>query len=192
MLPQFVDFGQEMRETYFHRVKQAELYNELLLKLAASSGSDRQVWAKCIVDEGVDIIGLCDLLYKNKVVAMRFLWLLSDIALVDPKMLYDVLPYLFQLRDKTSIPDLQYSFSKYWNYCGVPEEHEEEAIDLLFKWIEDPKVSVHIKTNSLRVLYKLVKGYPDLKNELSLVLDDQLEKNSVSFKRMASKVLTKL
>ncbi len=177
---------------YFHRVKYTELYNELLLELATGNGSDRQAWAKRVIDDDVDVIGLCDLLYENKNIATRFSWLLSDIALADPAKLYKTLPYLFQLKDKASIPNFQYSFSKYWNYCGVPEQHEGEAIDLLFKWIQDPKVSVHIKTNALSVLYKLVKKYSDLKNELKIVLECQLEKNSVSFKRLASKVLSEI
>lgn len=177
---------------YFHRVKYEELYDELLSALAASSGSDRQAWAKLIVAEKIDIVSLCELLYEDKPIATRFSWLLSDIALTEPKVLYNVLPFLFQLRDKTSIPNFQYSFSKYWNYCSVPEEHEGEAIDLLFKWIEDPNVSVHIKTNSLNALSKILEKYPDLKNELKIVLEDQLDKNSVSFKRMATKVLMAL
>lgn len=177
---------------YFHRVKHEELYDELLSELAASSGSYRQAWARLIVAEKVDIVSLCELLYEDKPIAKRFSWLLSDIALTEPKVLYYVLPFLFQLRDKTSISDFQYSFSKYWNYCGVPEEHEGEAIDLLFKWIEDPNVSVHIKTNSLNALSKILEKYPDLKNELKIVLEDQLDKNSVSFKRMATKVLMAL
>lgn len=164
-------------------------YEELLLGLPSSDGSQRIAWAKKIVEENVDLINLSSLLYENKRVALRFSWLLSDVAMVQPQKLFEALPYLFERRSDVQITDFQYSFAKYWNYCGVPTKQEGIAIDHLFKWIESPSVSVHIKTNALTVLNRFTIKYPDLKNELQIVLTDQVNKNSVSFKKMAERIL---
>lgn len=167
-------------------------YEELLTGLPSSDGKQRMVWAKCIIEEQIDIEQLFGLLYEGKKIAMRFSWLLSDVGILNAKSLKNVLPQLFAIRDKVTYADFLYSFAKYWNYVGVPEENKGEAIDLLFRWVEEPKMSVHIKTNAVTVLSRLVKEYPDLKNELMVVLEYQLDKNSVSFKRLAQKLLAEL
>lgn len=167
-------------------------YDELLTGLPSSDGTQRMAWAKRIIEEQIGIEQLFGLLYEDKKVTMRFSWLLSDIGILNAQSLKVVLPQLFAVRDKVNYADFQYSFAKYWNYVGVPEENKGEVIDLLFRWVEDPTVSVHIKTNAVTVLSRLVKEYPDLKNELVIVLEYQLDKNLVSFKSLAQKLLTEL
>jgi hypothetical protein len=48
------------------------------------------------------------------------------------------------------------------------------------------------KTYAALALQQLVTKYPDLKNELKLVLKDQLDKNGVSFQKRAGKILSEL
>ena len=46
-----------------------------------------------------------------------------------------------------------------------------------------------MKSRALFVLTKLVKKYPELKNELKLCLEDQMDKNTDSFRKRAMKEL---
>lgn len=143
---------------------------------------ERTLWIKQIVDEEIDIKELCDLfLCQDKTTALRFSWFLSEIGLYKPKALFDILPYLFEQREQTSIKDFTYSFVKYWRIAGVPEENKAVAVNLLFEWLTAPNTSVSVKTHSMEVLYGLTKEFPDLKNELITCVEDQLTKTKVSF-----------
>lgn len=145
-----------------------------------------------IAESDVDMTTLAPLLFADKKTAYRFSWLLSDIGEADAGKLFDVLSYAFEQRNKTEIPGFEQQFAKYWRIGGVPEEDKGMAIDMMFGWLVDTKVGVHIKSVSLEVLYDLTKEYPELKNELKLCLEDQLDKNTDSFKKKAKGILKKL
>lgn len=167
-------------------------YDHLLQHLAASTGADRKRWGEQIAAEEIDVRELIPLLFANKKTAYRFSWLLSDIGVANPQKLFGVLPYAFAQRDKTEIPGFEQQFAKYWRIAGIPEEDKGTAIDLLFNWLTYPKTTVHIKSVSLEVLYTLTQEYPELKNELKLCIEDELERNTPAFKKQAKKILVKL
>ena len=75
---------------------------------------------------------------------------------------------------------------------GVPPENEGRAIDLLFQWLLSADTNVTIKSRSLWVLLKLTKKYPELKNELKLCLQDQMDKYTNDFKKRATKILIEI
>ncbi len=168
------------------------LFHDLSKHLANSSFADRRVWAKEITAEHGTLQKLLPLLFGEKKTAYRFSWLLSDVGDADKDVLFDALPYLFDNRHKITAPGFEQQFVKYWRICGVPEVHKGEAIDLMFGYILDPKVNTHIKTISLTVLHSLCNEYPELKNELKLCIEDQLEHATVSFRKTADKILSEL
>jgi hypothetical protein len=62
----------------------------------------------------------------------------------------------------------------------------------MFEWILSPGVIVSTKNYSAIALYNLTLKYPELKSELILTIQEQLNENSISFKQTASKVLKNL
>lgn len=170
-----------------------QFINTLKQSLKSSTLQQRMLWIAQIVDEGMDIKQLCNLfLYEDRTTALRFSWFLSEIGLYKPTALLDILPYLFELREKTSIKDFTYSFVKYWRIAGVPQENKGDAINLLFDWLIDPATSVSVKTHSMEVLFGLTKEFPDLKNELITCIEDQVDKTKVSFGIKAKGILREL
>ncbi len=154
---------------------------------------DRQIWAKQIVDEGIDMKELANIfLFSNEASALQFTWLLSDIGNYNRDVLYKILPYLFEKREQTNIKDFKYQFVKYWSIAGIPEENEADAINLLFNWLNNSSTNVSTKTHAMLNLYKLSKKYPDIKNELKTGIETQLNKTSISFSTRAAKILKKL
>ena len=159
------------------------IFQKLQAQLLTSDGADRQRWAKQIAEDSIDLKELCQLIFEEKKIATRFSWLLSDVGMVNADKLFGVLPYLFEQRDKTDIPNFEQQFAKYWRICGIPEDDKGTAIDLMFQWLLDPNVSTHIKTVSLDVLQELIKEYPELKNEMQLCLEQQPEEIPVSLSK---------
>jgi len=168
------------------------LFHDLSKRLAGSSFDDRRVWAREITAQKDTLEKLLPLLFGDKKTAYRFSWLLSDVGETDKDALLNVLPYLFENRQKVTAKDFEQQFVKYWRICGVPEVHKGAAIDMMFSFLVDPKVNTHIKTISLTVLHRLCDEYPELKNELKLCIEDQLDHSTVSFNKTANKILSEL
>ena len=84
------------------------------------------------------------------------------------------------------------SLAKFFYLAGIPEEIEGEAVSDLFDWLGDPKMNVSTKTFALLALQEPVKKHPGLKAELKAVVEDQVNRTSVSFAKKASKLLREL
>jgi|SRR6185436_1144927 len=168
-----------------------EFYRELESSLPASTGEKRKKWAIAIVEKDIDIKDLSRLLKCEHKIASRFLWLLSDVGILNPTKLFNELPFLLDLCDHLN-PVYKTSFASWWHYVGVPPENEGRAIDLLFQWLVSTETNVTIKSRSLWVLFKLTKKYPELKNELKLCLKDQKDKYTNDFEKRVTKILKEI
>ncbi len=168
-----------------------EFYRELESSLPASTGKQRKMWAATIVENNIAIKDLSKLLKCEQKIASRFLWLLSDIGILNPNKLLNELPFLLDLCEQL-YPTYKTSFASFWLYAGVPPENEGRAIDLLFQWLLSADTNVTIKSRSLWVLVKLTKKYPELKNELKFCLEDQKDKHTNDFEKRANKILAAL
>lgn len=169
-----------------------EFYNELKFSLPTSTAEERRFWASIIIEKEIEIKELSNLLFCEKKIASRFSWLLSGIGSLDSKKLLSELPFLFSISEQVTNINFKHSFATYWLLCGVPLENEAEAIDLLLGWIQSSNINVTTKSRSLFAFYNLTKKYSDLKNELKLCLEDQLDKNTNDFRKRAMKILDKL
>jgi len=149
------------------------------------------MWATTIIEKNLDIKALSELLKCERKIATRFLWLLSEIGELNPNRLFVELPFLLNLCDNLN-QDYKTSFANFWLIAGVPSENEGEAIDILFKWLLSTDTNVTIKSRSFLVLFNLTKKYPELKNELKLCLNDQMDKHTNNFKKRAIKILTNI
>lgn len=168
-----------------------DFYHELEYFLPKSTEEQRQTWAATIINQDLDLKDLSRLLFCEKKVATRFLWMLSGIGMKKSGKLFEVLPYLLELSTELN-PAYQTAFANYWLIAGVPPENEAQAIDLSFQWLMNPGITVTIKSRALFVLFKLAEKYPELKNELILCLEDQMDKHSKDFRKRALKVLNEL
>jgi hypothetical protein len=166
-------------------------FKELKSLLPKSSFEQKKMWAIYILEKNIDLKELAELLKCEKAIATKFLWLLSDIAILSPNKLFKELPYLLNLCN-TINQDYKTYFASYWLYVGIPAENEGEAIDLLFQFLVSTKTNITVKSRSVLVLFNLTKKYPELKNELRYSLEDQLNKHSKDFDKRVAKILVRI
>ncbi len=172
-------------------ISNTEFYKELASLLPTSTTEKRKMWATTIIEEGITIKDLSELLTGEQKVATRFMWLLSEIGIINPHKLLKELPFLLDLCD-TLNPIYKTSFASFWLIVGVPVENEGRAIDLLFQLLLSNDTNVTTKSRSFVVLFRLTKKYPEIKNELKLCLEDQMDKHTKDFKKRASKIILKI
>jgi len=169
-----------------------DLKQELINSLAESSGSDRKKWLDYIISHDILLADLVDILYLDYKTAMKFSWIVGALCEIDSTKVAPVVSEIFNNRNKIKIPNFDRSMAKIFYLVGIPSELEGEAVDLMFRWLMDPKIIVSTKNYSLFALYNLTEKYADLKIELKEVIQDQLDKNSNDFKKRATRILQKL
>ena len=65
-------------------------------------------------------------------------------------------------------------------------------MNLCFDYVMDPMEKPAIKANALTVLQNLAKQYPEIRNELRLIIQSQWEHESAAFRSRAAKILKSL
>ncbi|ASS50094.1 MAG: hypothetical protein A3D31_11025 [Candidatus Fluviicola riflensis] len=156
------------------------------------SDANLRKWGKYISENDIDLKDLLGLLDEDRFTAMRFLWLTGGLVEIDPQRVAPAISYFFSKRHTINVPNYDRSVAKFCSLAGIPAEIEGEVVDLLFQWILDPKVITTTKTFAVLALYNQSQKYPDLKNELRIVIEDQLDKNGVSFEKRAGNILAEL
>ena len=74
----------------------------------------------------------------------------------------------------------------------IPEEYQSQLIDQLFELLSDPKEESAVKAFAMTVAYNVVKQYPELGQELKIIIEDQLPYATPSFKSRAKRIINKL
>lgn len=97
-------------------------------------------------------------------------------------------PVLLNLKGK--VPDaVVRNTLRILQFVDIPEENAGLAADICFSFLESSKTPVAIKVFSMTVLFNIAKKEPDLKNELKMLVEDQLPYASAGFKNRGKKIL---
>lgn len=74
----------------------------------------------------------------------------------------------------------------------IPESLHGELMNYCFEFIESNSVPAAIKAFSLTTLYNLSKFYPEIKNELKLIIEERWNNETAAFKSRGKKILSQL
>lgn len=71
----------------------------------------------------------------------------------------------------------------------IPENLEEDLMELCFNYLDSGKEAVAIKAFSMTILFKLSAKYPELRNELQILIENQLPYQKPAFVSRGNKIL---
>ncbi len=77
-------------------------------------------------------------------------------------------------------------------FVEIPEKYQASVIDSCFDLVMKKQTAIAVKAFALGVLEKMVKLYPELKNELVAVIEDLLPKASSGLKNRGQHILKRL
>lgn len=77
-------------------------------------------------------------------------------------------------------------------YVSIPEKFHGQVMDICFRYITSPAEAVAVKAFSMTVLQNLAKQYPEIVNELKLVIEERWDYETVAFKTRAKNLLKEL
>lgn len=132
-------------------------------------------------------------LSKDKRLAQRAAWSVSWAAEKYPEM---VQPYIGVLVDQLKRKDVHNAVIRnslrILEDVIIPEKFHGEVMDACFQFLQNRETAIAIKAFALTVLFNLSKIYPDIKNELRIIIEENMEYETAAYRSRGKKILTQL
>ena len=122
--------------------------------------------------------------------SQRAAWSMSWAAKQKPEM---IVPYIKELVQQLQRKNVHNSVIRnsvrVLQELTIPTDLHGELMNACFNFIETPATPVAIKAFSLTILQKLSLQYPEIKQELKLIIEERWEHETAAFKSRARKIL---
>ena len=130
---------------------------------------------------------------KETRVAQRAAWSVSWAARKKPAMIKPYIKDLVAQLDRKDVhPAIIRNSVRVLEAIDIPEDYHGDVMNACFSFIEEPSTPVAIKAFSLTTLFNLTKAYPEIKNELKVIIEENLPHETAAFKSRAKKILPAL
>ena len=122
-------------------------------------------------------------------VVQRVARVISHIAERRPVLITPYLPLLVSSMENKNAPvAAKRNVVRVLQYVEIPPTLQGPVMKICFDFLSDPKETVAVKCFSMTVLAGLSKQFPDIRNELRLLIDEQWENATAGFKARARKM----
>jgi hypothetical protein len=129
-------------------------------------------------------------LSKDTDMSRRAAWSLSYCTRAYPKLINKHLGKLIKNLQKEDLHDaIKRNSVRILEHIDIPKRYHGDTMNTCFNFIQSPGESVAIKAFSLTVLGNLLPLYPDIRNELKLVIEECWEHETAAFRSRAKKLL---
>ncbi|WP_321308412.1 hypothetical protein [Marinifilum fragile] len=154
--------------------KEAELAAQ---SIAKDPKHVRQLWKWCI---------------SNEKHSWRATWLMDKVYGIDPNLVRLYIPKMIALIPKLEDESKQRQYLKLISYEPLPRDISGEFINRCFDLLINATTAVAVKVHAMQILYNFSSREPDIKNELALILEEQMEHGTAGFCSRAKKLLKTL
>lgn len=141
------------------------------------------------------IAGLMQLFMHDEYrVVQRAAWIVRYVADAQPALMAPYLPLLVErLQDTTAHIAVKRNVLRIFEAIELPEAIHSDLMNICFDSIADPAEAIAVRAVSLGILARLAGLYPEIKNEIRLIIDDVMSQAPpAAFRSRAKKVLKQL
>lgn len=168
-----------------------DLKKELLKEHSKEQANKIAFWA-LNSNENLEVL-INVFLTANYRVTQRAAW---PLGIVGEKYFALIKPYLGVLINNLTKENLHDAVKRntirFLQDVELPEEHMGLLADICMGYLANPKEAVAVKVFSMSVLLSITKIHPGLKNELKLLIEDQIEDGTAGFQSRGKRVLKAL
>ena len=166
-------------------------YRSLLADLP--SGTEKDLYIREVGDSEEKFSILLDLALNGKdPVAWRAAWILDGSDELNPGLASNCLPKIIQklpgMKSTGTLRCLLRLLARY----SIEENEQGILIDLCFGYMVSELYPVAVKVHAMQIIYNHVLIYPELKEELVTVIEDQVNNNTVGFKSRGMRIIRQL
>ncbi|WP_295124084.1 hypothetical protein [uncultured Chitinophaga sp.] len=157
---------------------------EQTLKIAAWIGKDKKRFAAL----------LQLFLHDEYRVVQRAAWTLRHVAEHHPPIITPHLDEIVERLGHDGIPvAVKRNVMAVLQQIQIPEKLHGEVMNYCFDFLQDPQETIAVKAFCMTILGNLAQSYPEIKNEIVLVIEDLLEQGaSAGIRSRAKKTLKAL
>lgn len=124
--------------------------------------------------------------------SQRAAWAFGHAGIADPSIVSDHMSELLQMIETPKHASISRNIYRILQFVDVPEEYEGTLYDLCIRDLIDPKQPIAVKCFGMTTAFNICKKYPELQDELKMVIEENLENASAGYKSRARKILPKL
>jgi len=124
--------------------------------------------------------------------AQRAAWVVGIVGKERPDWLTPYFDTLIELLNNPLHPAVSRNVFRALEDADIPEEYEGEILELAIEELQKANTPVAVKVFAMTVATHIALKYPDLCDELALVIENQLPYGSAGYKSRANKMLKKL
>lgn len=124
--------------------------------------------------------------------AHRAAWAAGKAYELKPEWFSVYIPQLIQTLDKSTHDGVRRNCLRILQTIPLPERYQGEALDMAFKVLTNPKEAIAVKAFAMTVAFQLVIPYPELAQELKIIIQDQLPYATAAIKSRALHILKKI
>ena len=126
-------------------------------------------------------------------VVQRAAWPVSYCVEAYPRFIKKHFPRLLKNLEKKGIHDaVKRNSIRLLQHVDIPQKFHGEVMDICFRYASSPTEPVAIKAFSLAVLHKLSRKYPEILNELKMVVEERMDYETAAYKTYAKRILKKI
>ena len=126
-------------------------------------------------------------------VVQRAGWPISYCVEDHPAFIQKHFPKLLKNVEKKGIHDaVKRNTVRLLQYVDIPKRFHGQVMELCFKYISSHNEAVAIKAFSITVLHNLAKQYPEIINEIKLIIEERWDHETIAFKTRARKLLNEM
>jgi len=124
----------------------------------------------------------------------RTAWIVSGIAEKKPELLEAYLPLVVDRMTASQLhPAVRRNMVRLLQFVPIPERLQGTVMNACFGYLADPSEAIAVRAFSMSILGSLAQSYPEIRQELVLLLEDMLEHQpSAAIKSRALKTIKQL
>jgi hypothetical protein len=126
-------------------------------------------------------------------VVQRAAWPLSYCSINHPELIQEHFSKLLKNLEKPNLPvAVKRNTVRLLQHITIPKRFHGTVMDLCFGYIASVDETVAVKAFSLTILQNLSRQYPEIKNELKLLIEERWDHETVAFRTRAKKILKEI
>lgn len=165
---------------------------EKILVTGLNVGIARDIARKASIDASLRSRLLKAAFSNNNPLNAKAAWTVRHLSLMDPECL---IAHYTDLVSHLNGPTDGIKRDLLFTLCELPLGDDDDLgiiVDQCMKWLADAKVALAVKYNCLKMMEKVLDHWPELGDELLLILEDEKDRHSSVFKKQAGTLISRI
>lgn len=127
--------------------------------------------AKTILENNMENELISFALDKDPLVSNRAMWVVTHCSDIDPMRIKPFhIKLIKHLKNEEIHSGVVRSIMRIFQNQPVPKKMESFVLDKCFEYVQNPSEAIAVRAFAMTLIYNIAKPYPELLNELSVVL----------------------